>query len=118
MELAIEQRNIDDFMDHIDDSYSDNQSRNRDDIRSIAQLYVLRNKNLHLFRHVTSMDLVEDESAQVVVLVALAGRPIDSVESLSSIKAELMKFRVSFVFDQTWTAVSADWSRAGLDDFL
>ena len=118
MEQAIEQRNVDDFMDHINESYSDSQSRNRDDIRRIAQLHVLRNKNLHLFRHITSMDFVEDKSAQVVVLVALAGRPIDSVESLSSLKAELMKFHVRFIFDQQWTVVSADWSRAGLNDFL
>jgi hypothetical protein len=118
MEHALEQRNVDDFMDHISGSYSDRQSRNRDDIRRIAQLHVLRNKNLHLFQHVTHMDFVEDESARVVVLVALAGRPIDSIESLSTIKAELMEFRVSFIFDQKWTAVSADWSRTGLNGFL
>lgn len=118
MEQAIEQRDVDDFMGYISESYSDSRSRNRDDIRRIALLHVLRNKNLHLFQQVTRLDFVEDESARVVVLVALAGRPIDSVESLSSIKAELMEFRVSFVFDQKWTAVSADWSHGSMDGFL
>ena len=118
MEQSIEQRNVDDFMDHINENYSDSQSRDRDDIRRIAMLHVLRNKNLHLFRHTTSMQFVENESAQVVVLVAIAGRPIDSVESLSTLNAELMKFHVDFVFDQEWTAISADWSRASLNDFL
>ena len=118
MEQALEQRNVDDFMEHISESYNDSQSRNHDDIRRIALLHVLRNKNLHLFQHVTRLDFVEDESARVVVLVALAGRPIDSIESLSSMKAELMEFRVSFAFDQKWTAVAADWSRVGADGFL
>ena len=122
MEEAIENKDISDFMSYVDESYSDNQSRVWHDIRRIAQLYVLRNKNLHLFRHVTQMDIVEDESANVVILVALAGQPIDSVAALSSIRAELMQFNVYFEYDpdrdETWKAVSAEWKRAGLDDFL
>ena len=119
MEQAIENRDIDSFMDHVDPHYNDSQSRGWKDIRRIAQLHVLRNKKLHVYKHITKIDFVEDESADLDLLVAIAAKPIKSAESLSGMRAELMQFQVSFVYqDDTWRATSAEWARAHLGDFF
>ena len=118
IELAMESRDIGEFMEFIDESYKDKQSRSWKDIRRIVQLHVLRNKKLHIFRHVSQMNIIEDESAEIVIFVAVAGQPIDSVESLANIRAELMKFRVEFVYEDDWKVISAEWGRADLSSFL
>lgn len=118
METSIQQGDVSAFLEFIDESYTDSRGRTREDIRRIAQLHVLRNRNLHLYHHVTRLEFVEDESADVNVLVALAGQPVASPASLANIRAELMQFDVQFDFDQQWKVVSASWSRAGIDDFL
>ena len=76
MDRAAEDRELADFMDHVSEEYTDSQGRTWEDIRRLAQLHLLRNRNLHVYRHVTQLDLVEDESARAVVLVALAGSPV------------------------------------------
>lgn len=119
MEKAIENRHIDTFMDYIDPDYSDSQSRDRLDVQRIAQLHVLRNKNLHLFKHITELNLIEEESAYLEILVAIAAKPIESAESLISMRAELMQFQVSFQYqDDFWKVISAEWSRASANDFF
>ena len=109
MEQAIEDRDINEFMEYVSESYQDAQGRSRKDIRRIAQLHVLRNRNLHIYRHVTQMAVVDEQYANTVIFVALAGQPIESVESLASMRAELMRFEVSFEFGEKWQVVSAQW---------
>ena len=118
MEQAIENRDIGAFMSHISDRYEDRQSRNKKDIKRIAQLHVLGNRNLHIYSHVTQMSVTDDRYAELIVFVALAGQPIDSVDALKNIRAELMRFRVSFEYDEDWKATAAQWKRAGIGDFL
>ena len=118
MEQAIEDRDINEFMETISESYQDAQGRSRKDIRRIAQLHALRNRNLHIYRYATQMLVVDEQYANTVIFVALAGQPIESVESLASMRAELMRFEVSFEFGEKWQVVSAQWKRAGINDFL
>ena len=118
MEQAIEARDINEFMEYVSESYQDAQGRSRKDIRRIAQLHVLRNRNLHIYRHVTQLAVIDEQYANTVIFVALAGQPIESAESLASMRAELMRFEVSFEFGEKWQAVSAQWKRAGINDFL
>ena len=117
MELSAEQRQISDLMSNVSEQYSDNQGRGKNEIKRIAQLYMLQNKNLHILRHITQLQ-IDEERAEAIVLVAVSGQPIDSIESLENIRAELMKFKLNFSFNEQWQLRSATWNRAGISDFL
>ena len=118
MEEAAQQRDIDALMDHVSPDYQDSDGRTREDIRKIAQIHFLRNRKLHIYKHVTQLDMVDETFAEVVVLVAIAGQPIKSVDSLANLRAELMQFKFTFQFDDRWLMQSAEWSRAGISDFI
>lgn len=116
MEQAAQQKDVKAFMHHVSKNYQDSQARSWQDIRRIAQIYFLRNKTVHIYKHVTRLDIIDD-SAEAIVLVAMAGQPIDSVESLINIRAELMRFKVQFEFDGGWRVRWAEWKPAGPGDF-
>ena len=118
MEESAQQRDIDALMDHVSPDYQDSDGRTREDIRKIAQIHFLRNRKLHIYKHVTQLDMVDETFAEVVVLVAIAGQPIKSVDSLANLRAELMQFKFTFQFDDRWLMQSAEWSRAGISDFI
>ena len=118
MEESAQQRDIDALMDHVSPDYQDSDGRTREDIRKIAQIHFLRNRKLHIYKHVTQLDMVDETFAQVIVLVAIAGQPIESVDALANLRAELMQFKVRFQFDNRWLMQSAEWGRAGISDFL
>jgi hypothetical protein len=54
------------------------------------------------------------------VLVAMTGAPVDSVDELINMRADVLRFEISFEKTGTnqWQAARADWRRAELDDFL
>ncbi len=118
METAVEKKDLSQFMEYISPQYQDSKSRNRDDIKNIARLHILRNRELHIYKHITQIDITNDQYAEAVILVAMAGQPIESAQSLIGLRADLMRFKVSFEFDQVWRVQSAQWSRAGAEDFL
>ena len=118
MEESAQQRDIDALMDHVSPDYQDSDGRTREDIRKIAQIHFLRNRKLHIYKHVTQLDMVDETFAEVVVLVAIAGQPIKSVDTLANLRAELMQFKFTFQYDDRWLMQSAEWSRAGISDFI
>ena len=118
MAQAIEERNIKGFMNHISDDYLDSQSRTKTDIHNIARLHVLANRRLHVYRHIAQISVKDQQSAELVLLLALAGQPIDSADSLKNIRADLMRFQVYFAFTGKWQVLSAEWAQAGISDFF
>ena len=118
MEAAVQERDIRTFMDHIHESYSDREGRTRKEIRGLTQLQILRNKNLHIYKVIKKVDVLETV-AEVIVFVAVAGQPIEDASSLIGIKAELLRFDLRWQLqDEDWQIVSADWRRIQAEDFL
>lgn len=118
MQTALQKRDISSFMEHIAEDYADDHGRTALDIRRIAQLHVLRNKNLHIFRHITQLDFSDSGQAQAVILVAVARQPIESLEALKNLRAELLEFKVRFVHADTWQATSAQWRAVSIGAFF
>ena len=115
---SAENRALGDLMMHISEDYKDEGGRNWKDIRALAQLQFIRNPKIHTFKRITNLVLIDDGSATVTVLVALAGRPIDNASALSGLRAELMQFDLELEFDDRWQIIRADWQPAELSDFL
>lgn len=117
-EAAAEARDISGLEDLVSGKYADRRGYDRQTVLRIAQGLFIRNQKIHLLTVVRDLK-VAGETASARVLAAMAGRPIDSVQSLANIRAELMRFDVEFAQeDGAWRVRSADWRRADFNDFL
>ena len=75
--------------------------------------YLRRHDNIHLFTLIKSIAVAPaEDAADAVVFVAMSGVPVESVETLVSVKADLYRFDVNLaVADGDWLVRSARWSR-------
>jgi hypothetical protein len=103
----------------LDPSYRD--VRHSDKRGAIASLfwYTRQNRDIHVFTVVSDIAIdVASGTARTVVYAAMAGVPVESVETLVSIKADLYRFDVDWrAVDGTWRVVSGRWQRADLSAF-
>lgn len=115
---SAENRDLGEFMAVISEDYKDEGNRRWKDIRALAQLQFIRNPKIHTLKRITRLVFIDDNTAEVTVLVALAGRPIDNASALSGLRAELMQFELDLKLKEEWQIVHASWQRAEITDFL
>ena len=118
IQRAAENRDIGEFMAFFSEEYDDEGGRGWKDVRALAQFQFLRNPQLHTFKVIQRLDMINDQRASVSILAALAGSPIEGASALSGMRAELMQFELEFEFDEQWKIRKARWARAGVDSFL
>lgn len=117
-EQAAESHDMSVFKDSVADDYRDNHGYDRRTVLRLVQGMLLRNREIHLLSIVRDV-WVQDAAAQARVLVAMAGRPIESADALLNVRADLMRFDVQFARDgDEWLVRSVDWQRAEVSDFL
>lgn len=117
-EQAAESHDLSVFKEAVADDYQDNHGYGRQAVLRLIQGMLLRNRQIHLLSLVRDLQVQED-AAQVRVLVAMAGRPIDSAEALLNMRADLMRFDAELTRDgDQWRVRSVDWARAEVADFL
>jgi hypothetical protein len=119
-EQAVEARSLKQAASYISPDYSDPHGNDR---RSIARLllgYLHRHSSIHLLIRIDELQLDPDgRHADVRLYAAMTGVPVESMEALVSVKADLYRFDMRFVAgDDGWQVVHADWRRARLDDLL
>lgn len=92
---------------------------NKASIMRLVRMYMLRHKSIHLFSLTKSVQVVDEDNARAEVLVALAGKPVERVDQLFDLSAELLHFDVAYArFDNEWKVTALKWRRAAVDDFL
>jgi len=93
-------------------------ARHPDKRSAIASLfwYTRQHRNIHLFT--LMRDVAIDANAGVAktkVLVAMAGVPLQSIETVISLRADLYEFDVDWqLTDGDWLVTSSRWQRADL----
>lgn len=97
--------------------HSDYRDRWHPDRRAAARSlfgYMRRHDNIHLFTLIKSITVKpSQDAADAVVYVAMSGMPVESVETLVSVKADLYRFDVSLAtLDGDWRVRTASWERA------
>ncbi len=118
MAEAVEARSVQRSADYLHDDYSDQWHPNR---RAAVQSlfgYLRGHSDIHLFTLVRSIDVSEPgDSATAIVFVATAGVPVESLDALVSIKADLYRFDIEVVpADEHWQVAKARWARADISD--
>jgi hypothetical protein len=116
---AAEQKDIGTLKDVISDRYADDQGQDKRAIENLLRLHFLRHESLHLYARIASVTLPPPGRAEAVVLVAMAGVPIASVQELPALRADLHRFEIDLAReDKTWRVQRAAWRRAEPGEFL
>ena len=119
-EVAAEERDVKALREMISERYADEQGRDKAALRALLAFHFLRNQSVHLLTRAGEIALPTPERAEVVVFVAMAGRPIPGPEALAGLRADLYRFDLVFeeAEENEWRLVRAGWRRAVRDDFL
>ena len=105
--------------DLVAENYQDRHGRSRKDVLRLLAAYLLRHKNIHLLTRTSSLTFPTTHQARLSLYVAMADLPLDNIEALAGMRADLYLFELELVKqNDTWLLVSGSWRRAQLDDFL
>lgn len=116
---AAEQKRLGTLRDMISEHYRDDQGQDKRGVENLLRLQFLRNESLHLFARIPSVTVTTPDRAQAIVLVAMAGVPIASVQELATVRADLHRFEIDFVLEnKQWRVQRAVWRRTEVGEFF
>lgn len=113
MEAAVEAGSMQQAAALLDSQYKDRWHANRPmAIRSLLG-FTRRHSNIHLFTVIKTVDVVpQGDAASALVYVAMTGIPVESIETLISLKADLYRFDVRLTkADGEWRIIGSEWER-------
>jgi hypothetical protein len=118
-ETAAEHKQAGALRQMISERYSDSQGQDKKAIEAILRYYFLRNESIHLLTRIQQIVVSKLDTAQAIVLVAMAGQPISGPDELDRIRADVYRFELSLSReDGEWKVSRAEWRRTELADFL
>lgn len=117
---AAEQRDYATLADLLAEQYTDDQGYDRESASRLMRLTLMRNRSLHVLHVLRDLQVVGPETVRATVLVAVAARPVDEVEQLLDLRAELLRFELRFVLVEgsRWQIDQAAWRPASVTEFL
>ncbi len=119
LEARFEERKLGRIIEYVSEDYRDESGRGLSDIKRAIQMQLMRHKNLYVFSTINAINWLDDNNAEVQITAAMAGKPIKSASLLTSIRADMIKFKVHFVLeDEVYKVQSAEWTWADPSDFL
>ena len=112
---AVEAGSVGQAAESLHPQYRD--ERHADNTAAMRSLraYLARHRGIHLFTLVRELAPASDGSAaKAVVYVAMTGVPVDSLQTLISLKADLYRFDIELLpmEDGEWRIAQARWRRA------
>lgn len=113
METAVEGGSMQQAAELLDSQYKDRWHTNRAmAIRSLLGL-TRRHSNIHLFSVIKAVEVLpQGDAASALVYVAMTGIPVESIDALVSLKADLFRFEIQLKeADGEWRIVSSEWER-------
>ncbi|MCG8427883.1 MAG: hypothetical protein MI754_11050, partial [Chromatiales bacterium] len=106
-------------MPFVSREYSDQGGRDRKMLTKLLAGYFISHQNIHLLVQVKEVTTISDEQVRAELLVAMAGKPLDSVSQLIDYRADLHHFELTFnKEDDAWLVTAGTWRRASHTDFL
>ncbi|MCF6288801.1 MAG: hypothetical protein L3J53_06145 [Proteobacteria bacterium] len=121
LESRFEEKKLARIVEYVSSSYQDDTGRKLRDIKRAIQLQLMRHKSLYVFSIIKDVKWQDDDKHMVTVQItaAMAGKPMDNPNMLTSIRADMIKFTVDFILeDEIYKVKSATWSWANPADFL
>ncbi len=110
-ELA-ERRDLEAFRELVSEDYKDARGNTRQSVLMMLNYYISANRSIHLLTRVPEVSFVDSTEADVLVFVAMAGRPIGGADQLRALNADLYHVFASVAEeDGAWKIRSARWAR-------
>ena len=111
MELAAEQRNVGDLMEHVSNEYRDADGHGPNEISQYVRGYLIANQSIRLLTRIDGIEFPGDDEARAKVLVGMVGREADAAGAWD-LAADLYEFDVALIReDGDWKVTYAKWSR-------
>jgi len=119
IERASRAKDVSVVKDAVSADYRDPHGRVQRDIHSIIAVQYLRQREIYLLTRIESLEFPSPGEANVVVLGAMAGTPIEGADSLRKIRADVYRFELQLRDESgSWRVLSGDWRPAVLEDFF
>ena len=119
IEKAAEERSMSGVSQHLSVNYKDKYHWNRRAaVRSLLG-YFHQHRSIHLLTRITSVEIdTGEQAANAVVYVAMAGVPVESIDALVTVKANLYRFDIRLLEEQgQWRVINTEWREASVADF-
>ena len=108
MEVAAEQRDIGELMEHISANYRDAQGQDRAEASRYARGYFIANQSVHLLTRIQSLEFPAPDEARVKLQVGMAGRAGE--QGAGGLTADLYDFDLALIREgDEWKLSYADW---------
>lgn len=119
MEQSIEAGSVRQAVKFLHADYKDSRHTGRQAAGRTLFGITRRHRDIHLFTLTKTVELMpQQDSAKAVVFVAMTGIPVESVEALISVKADLYRFELVLVEEEgEWRILSSRWQRVDSRDF-
>jgi hypothetical protein len=116
VEAAVEEGTPREAGDVLHPEYRDDRHPDKRSALATLLWYTRQHRDIHLFTLIRDLELDENAGeARTTVLVAMAGVPLESVETVISVRADLYRFDVDWqLTDGDWLVTSSRWQRADL----
>ena len=114
---AAESRSVDGLTGLVHANYRDQQGRNRDQLGLLLRAYFFRHKSIHLFSRIDDIEILDENRANVVLHVAMAGTVISDVNALAALSARIYRFELQLIKQGDWLLRHASWAPATLGAF-
>ncbi|MEE2756416.1 MAG: hypothetical protein VYA30_07130 [Myxococcota bacterium] len=86
---------------------------------SMINFQFLRRQKIFVLSRISQISFPTERTATVDLLAALTGRPVNSPDELKSLRADLVKFKLTLAKDDgEWAITAAHWSRANMRSLL
>lgn len=116
--LAAESRSHSDLADLISEQYRDQKGWDKKQIKNMARAYFLTHQNIYLLTKIDSINFQDENSAFVVLHVAMAGTAMSDLNAINSLRARVYKFELQLVKEDVWLLQQARWKSANINDML
>jgi hypothetical protein len=113
MEQSVEAGSVREAISFLHADYTDPWHTSRQAANRTLFGIMQRHRGIHLFTLTETVELTpQEDSATAVVLVAMTGVPVESVEALISVKADLYRFDIVLLEEEgEWRILSSRWER-------
>jgi hypothetical protein len=111
IEVAAEQRDVSDLMQHVSKNYRDGNGDGPDEASRYVRGYFIANQSIHLLTRVEEIQFLSSDEARANVLVGMVGREAAASGSWD-LAADLYEFDVALLReDGDWKVTYARWNR-------
>lgn len=112
MELAAEDRDVDDVVALLSPQYRDAYGNGSEEVGRALRGYFIANQSVHLLTRVQEISFPQSNEARASVLVGMVGREADAVGAWN-LAADLYEFEIALIrVDGEWKISWAEWRRS------